>query len=243
MARRIGRSEFAQEAVGFLLANYLRFVKATSRFTTVPADLDAHMGPRAPLIAAMWHGQHLMIPLGRPKTVGPYVVLISRHEDAGAQASAARRLGIEPVRGSGGPVDRQYYKGGAPALRNLIRLLDSGASVGMTADVPKRARVAGLGIVTLAKLSGRPIVPTTVVTSRRVQFDTWDKATLGLPFSRAIVVVGDFIDVAPDADDEALERARLAVQEGLDEANRRAYAMVGATDPGAGLRTAQLRTE
>jgi len=126
MARRIGRSEFAQEAVGFLLANYLRFVKATSRFTTVPADLDAHMGPRAPLIAAMWHGQHLMIPLGRPKTVGPYVVLISRHEDAGAQASAARRLGIEPVRGSGGPVDRQYYKGGAPALRQLLRLLDQG---------------------------------------------------------------------------------------------------------------------
>lgn len=243
MANRIGRSEIAQEAIGFVLANYLRLVTSSSRFTTVPADLDAYIGGRTPLIAAMWHGQHLMMPLARPKTMGPLAVLISRHEDAGAQAIAARRLGIEPVRGSGGPVDRQYYKGGAPAMRNLIRLLDQGTSVAMTADVPKRARVAGRGIVTLAKLTQRPIIPTAVVTSWRLQFHTWDKATLGLPFSRAVVVAGEVIEVPPDADDAALERARLAVQDGLDEAHRRAYAMVGATDPGAGLRTAQLRAE
>ena len=123
-------------------------------------------------------------------------------------------------------------------MRELLRQLESGASVALTADVPKRARVAGLGIVALAKLSGRPIVPTAVVTSRRVQFNTWDRATLGLPFSRAVVVAGDFIRVPPDADDAAMERARLAVQQGLDEAHRRGYAMVGATDPGANLRTA-----
>jgi lysophospholipid acyltransferase (LPLAT)-like uncharacterized protein len=95
-----------------------------------------------------------------------------------------------------------------------------------------------MGVVTLAKLSGRPIVPTAVVASLRVQFNTWDRASLGLPFSRAIVVAGDFIKVAADADDAAMERARIAVQEGLDDAHRRAYAMVGATDPGANLRTA-----
>ena len=151
---------------------------------------------------------------------------------------ALQRLGITPVRGSGGPADRQYYKGGAPAMRELLRQLESGASVAMTADVPKRAGVAGLGIVTLAKLSGRPIVPTAVVASRRVQFNTWDRATLGLPFSRAVVVAGDLHPVSADADDATMEAARLAVQEGLDEAHRRAYAMVGATDPGAKLRTA-----
>ena len=238
MARRLGRSEFAQEAIGFLLAGYLRLIQGTSRRTTVPGDLDALIRGKLPLIAAMWHGQHLMMPLARPVTMERLAVLISRHEDAGAQALAAERLGITPIRGSGGPVDRQYYKGGAPAMRELLRQLESGSSVALTADVPKRARIAGMGIVTLAKLSGRPIAPTAVVVSRRIQFDTWDKATLGLPFSRAIVVVSDFVRVAPDADDEALERARLAVQEGLDEAHRRGYAMVGATDPGANLRLA-----
>ena len=238
MARRLGRSQLAQETIGFGLATYLRFVERTNRFKTVPEDLDAFIEDEMPLIAAMWHGQHLMTPLARPETMDRLAVLISRHEDAGAQALAAERLGITAVRGSGGPADRAYYKGGAPAMRELMRQLEAGVSVAMTADVPKRARVAGLGIVALAKLSGRPIVPTAVATSRRIQFHTWDRATLGLPFGRAVVVAGDFIRVSPDADDAEMEAARRAVEKGLDDVHRRAYAMVGATDPGAHLRTA-----
>ncbi len=159
MARRLGRSGFAQEAIGFLLATYLRLVERTGRFTTIPDDLDAFIKGRLPLIAAMWHGQHLMMPLARPATMDRLAVLISRHEDAGAQAIAARRLGITPIRGSGGPVDRQYYKGGAPALRELLRQLESGSSVALTADVPKRARLAGMGIVTAGQALGPPDRP------------------------------------------------------------------------------------
>jgi hypothetical protein len=238
MARRIGRSPFWQETIGFLLAKYLRFVQVTSRFTTVPEDIDKAMAPEAPIICAMWHGQHLMMSFAWPDAIDRFAALISRHEDAGAQAAALRYMGVTPVRGSGGPADRAYYKGGVPAMRELLRQLDSGASVAMTADVPKRARVCGLGIVTLAKLSGRPIVPTAVVTSRRIQFNSWDRASLGLPFSRAVIITGGVVRVAPDADDAAIEAARLAVQQGLDEVHKRAYAMVGATDPGAHLRTA-----
>jgi lysophospholipid acyltransferase (LPLAT)-like uncharacterized protein len=238
MARRVGRSQWAQETIGFGLASYLRLVRRTSRFTTIPEDLDAFIKGELPLIAAMWHGQHLMMPLARPKTMDRLAVLISRHEDAGAQAFAAERLDITPVRGSGGPADRVYYKGGVSAMRELMRQLESGVSVAMTADVPKRARVAGPGIVALARLSGRPIVPTAVVSSLRVQFHTWDRATLGLPFGRAIVVTGDFIRVSTDADEKEMEAARRAVERGLDEAHRKAYAMVGASDPGAQLRPA-----
>ncbi len=138
-----------------------------------------------------------MMSFAWPDAIDRIAALISRHEDAGAQAAALEYLGVTPVRGSGGPADRAYYKGGAPAMRQLMRQLESGASVAMTADVPKRARVCGLGIVTLAKLSGRPIVPTAVVTSRRIQFNSWDRASLGLPFSRAVVVAGDLVRVPP----------------------------------------------
>ena len=237
MARRVGRSRFGQETIGFLLAKYVRLVQRTSRITTAPEDIDAYIAGQTPLICAMWHGQHLMMTFAWPDAIDRFAALISRHEDAGAQAAALEHLGVTPVRGSGGPAWARY-KGGLPAMRELLRQLDSGVSVAMTADVPKRARVAGLGIVTLAKLSGRPIAPTAVVTSRRIQFNTWDRATLALPFSRAVVAVSDLIRVPADADDAAMEEARLAVQEGLDEAHRRAYAMVGATDPGANLRTA-----
>jgi len=120
----------------------------------------------------------------------------------------------------------------------LKRLLDQGVSIAMTADVPKTPRVAGLGIVTLARISGRPIAPTAVATSRRFDFNSWDKASLGKPFGRGAVVVGDLIHVPPDAGDDVLEAARKAVEEGLDAAHRRAYALIGASDPGADLRDA-----
>ena len=70
----------------------------------------------------------------------------------------------------------------------------------MTADIPKVSRVCGPGIVTLAQLSGRPIVPVAVVTSRRIDFASWDRASLGLPFGRGAMVLGEPVHVARDAD-------------------------------------------
>ncbi len=236
MFKRFGRTKFVQEALGFLLAGYLKLVQRTNRFAREPADLDAAIAGQTPLIVAMWHGQHLMISFAWPKSIPRMAALISRSGDAGAQAAALRRLGVTPVRGSGGRANRKGRKGGAPALRELLRQLEGGASVAMTADAAKRARVAEFGVIALARLSGRPIAPTAVVVSRRFDFNSWDRASLGKPFGRGAIVVGDLIHVAPDADELALEAARRAVEEGLDAAHARAYAMVGGRDPGADAR-------
>jgi lysophospholipid acyltransferase (LPLAT)-like uncharacterized protein len=115
----------------------------------------------------------------------------------------------------------------------MLRALADGEMVVMTADVPKISRICGPGIVTLAQLSGRPIVPVAVVTSRRLDFKSWDRASLGLPFGRGAMVLGDPVYVARDADAAALEAARLAVERSLDAVHARAYALVGARDPGA----------
>ncbi len=236
MLKRLGRSRFVQEALGFLLAHYLKFVEVTNRFTREPADIDALIASEAPVIVAMWHGQHLMVSFAWPKSIARMAALISRSVDGGAQAAALRRLGVIAVRGSAGRAERARRKGGAPALRELLRQLDNGSSVALTADAAKQARVAGLGIVTLARLSGRPIVPTAVAVSRRFDFNSWDRASLGKPFGRGAIVVGDLIRVPPDADDVTMEAARRAVEEGLDAVHARAYAMVGGRDPGAGMR-------
>jgi lysophospholipid acyltransferase (LPLAT)-like uncharacterized protein len=236
MLKRLGKTSLAQEALGLLLAFYIRLVRRTNRFVVEPADVDAFIAGQTPLIVAMWHGQHFMISYAWPKSIARMAALISRHGDGGANAAALRRLGVAPIRGSGGHRDRMRRKGGAPALRELLRALSEGASVAMTADVPKRARVAGLGIVTLARLSGRPIAPVAVVTSRRFDFKSWDRASLGKPFGRGAIVIGDLIHVPADADEAVMEAGREAVERGLDEAHKRAYARVGASDPGAGLR-------
>jgi hypothetical protein len=47
------------------------------------------------------------------------------------------------------------------------------------------------------------------------------------------MVLGQPVHVPRDADAAALEAARLAVERGLDAVHERAYALVGARDPGA----------
>jgi hypothetical protein len=127
-------------------------------------------------------------------------------------------------------------RGGFQALREMLRHLQAGVSLVLTADVPKTARVVGDGIVTLAKLSGRPIYPLAVASARRIDFNSWDRASLPLPFSRGAIVVGEPIHVRADASAEELEAARVRVEEALDAAHARAYAIFGGRDPGADIR-------
>jgi lysophospholipid acyltransferase (LPLAT)-like uncharacterized protein len=236
LVKTIGRSAPVQETLGFLLASYLRLVERTNRFVLDPPDIYDRIGPAQPVIAAMWHGQHFMISFGkRPQDKA--VALVSRHGDGEFNAIALRHLGVGAIRGSGARGRRKLEeKGGIGALRAMLRALAQGEMVVMTADVPKTSRVCGLGIVTLAKLSGRPIAPVAVVTSRRIDFNSWDHASIGLPFGRGAIVIGDPITVARDADAAAMEAARRAVEAGLDVVHARAYALVGDADPGAKAR-------
>jgi lysophospholipid acyltransferase (LPLAT)-like uncharacterized protein len=103
----------------------------------------------------------------------------------------------------------------------------------LTADVPKVSRVAGLGIVKLAQLSGRPILPLAIATSRRFELDNWDRSALHLPFGHGAVVLGDPIRVASQADDAELERLRSEVQTALNAVTARAYALTNRPKSGA----------
>jgi lysophospholipid acyltransferase (LPLAT)-like uncharacterized protein len=231
------KTRAAQETLGRLLAGYLRLVQRTNRFVIEPADIYDRVRPELPLIIAMWHGQHIMIPFSRPEWM-PACSLVSRHGDGGFNAVALRELGIGAIRGSGALGKKIREKGGASAFLAMVKRLAKGESMVLTADIPKRARVAGPGIIALARASGRPIHPIAVVTSRRIDFKSWDRASIGLPFGRGAIVVGDAIRVARDADEATVEAARQALEAGLDAVHARAYALVGARDPGEGLRAA-----
>ena len=240
LVKRISRSRPVQEALGFLVAAYLRLVQRTNRFVMEPADAYDRIGPDMPVIAAMWHGQHFMIHFAKRPT-DRAASLVSRSGDGEFNAIALRHLGVRAIRGSGARGRDIRKKGGVQAMRGMLRALGDGEMVVMTADIPKISRVCGEGIVTLAQLSGRPIVPVAVVTSRRIDFDSWDKASIGLPFGRGAMVLGDTIFVPRDADPAQLEALRQQVERELDAVHERAYALVGSKDPGA--RNRSLPTE
>lgn len=225
LLKRITHARWFQVAVGVSAAAYLRLVWKTSDFVLDPADVYDRLAPELPVIFVFWHGQHYMVPFAKP----PYYrakVLISRHRDGEVNAIAAERLGVEAIRGSGDHTGRFDRKGGVSAFMSMLTALNEKWSMALTADIPKVSRVAGIGVVKLAQVSGRPIYPVAVATSRRITLDTWDRTEVNLPFSRGAIVAGAPIHVAADADGDALERARRAIEDGLNAVTERAHAIV-----------------
>ena len=105
------------------------------------------------IILSFWHAQQLMVALEVERRGIEANVLISQHQDGEIIARIVSRFGHRAVRGSS-------TRGGALALRELIRLGRSGADLVVTPDGPKGPRqVAKLGVVQLAKATGLPIVP------------------------------------------------------------------------------------
>ena len=157
-------------------------------------------------------------------------VLISNARDGEINAIAAKMLGMEIIRGSGGRSQgrKAEGKGGAKGLLAMVRSLSAGISVSMTADIPRgRSRKASPGIITLARLSGRPVLPVAFASTRFKRLNTWDRSVVTLPFGRGVFVAGDLVRVAAEATEETQEQARLELESSLNRAYAEAYQIVG----------------
>jgi lysophospholipid acyltransferase (LPLAT)-like uncharacterized protein len=211
-----------QNAVGTLGAWYLRLVWRSSSKVLEPSDIYDRV--LTPAIIAMWHGQHFLMPfLKKDDATHRAKVLISRHRDGEVNAIAAEKLGIGTIRGSGAHNGEFHRKGGAAAFTEMLDALAQGYNVAMTADVPKVARVAGMGVVKLAQHSTRPIYAVAIASSRRKELQNWDRTAINLPFGRIAMVASEPIWVPADADAATLEQKRAEVENELNRLTRRAY--------------------
>jgi lysophospholipid acyltransferase (LPLAT)-like uncharacterized protein len=231
--RKLRKSPGFQRFAGKMLANYLKLIWATNRVIIVPADIYQRLEPDVPSIYTFWHGQHFLTSFLIPKHWRAKA-LLSRHGDAEMNVIAIEALGAGAIRGSGGHGGDFHRKGAVGATFKMLEALEQGYILGVTADVPKIARVAGDGIVTIARHSGRPIYPLAISASRRIETSSWDKASIYLPFGRIAVVFAEPVRVAGDASDGACEAARQLVQQRLDEISARAEELAGHKPRGAG---------
>src|SRR5215510_8048070 len=205
LKRLVGSRPF-QKTTGVLAAEYLRLVWKTTRLAIEPEGAYERVDQDAPVILAMWHGQHFLAPFIR-RAQHRAKVLVSRHRDGEINALAVEWLGIDAIRGSGNHGGGFLGKGGVSAFKEMLSALEAGYNVALTADIPKVARVAGLGIVKLASASGRPIYPIAIATRRRVELNNWDHTAINLPFGRGGGVASEPLRVPADADGSALDAA------------------------------------
>ena len=163
------------------------------------------------VIFATWHDQLLLISPGY--TGGPAKALVSKSKDGELIARVVSYFGLGVVRGSSN-------RGGRAAFRELVQLSKEPCTLGITPDGPTgpRHRIKE-GVVQLARLSGRPIVPLAFVCSNGHRFQSWDRFLLPYPWGKAVYLYGEplYYD-----ENETIENFRSRVQEAMDANTRHA---------------------
>jgi len=223
LGKRIMKSNAMQWVVVYLFVTYIRFVYWTTRWEIINPDIrDRFTLGEEPMIMTCWHGRIGMMAKSYkdPKQMH---VLISIHRDGEMIARFIEVMGYPTVRGS-------TSKGGTEALRTMVKLLKNKQSVFFTPDGPRGPRMrAAPGIVTLARLTGAPMVPATFATEKRKVSKSWDRFVLPLPFGRGVFAYGNPIYVPRDADETAMERYRLQIETELTELVQHTDTLVGQT--------------
>ncbi len=174
-------------------------------------------GGRQPIMA-FWHGR--ILPATYYFRRRGIVVITSENFDGEWIAGIIERFGYGTARGS-------TSRGARKALLQLTRDMAEGKPAGFTVDGPRGpARVAQPGAVWLAKATGNPVLPFHVEANRHWTLRSWDRTQIPKPFATVSIAMGEPFEVASDADDAAIERARLTLEQRLTALEQRALELI-----------------
>jgi lysophospholipid acyltransferase (LPLAT)-like uncharacterized protein len=223
LIKHLGRKAIVQGALAGLAAGLMGAVKVTTRWQTTGAEMaaPAWAGDK-PVIVAFWHNRLAMMPACWP-SAKPFHMLISSHPDGRLIANTIAHFGFGSIPGSS-------TRGGGEALRQLVRTLKNGESVGVTPDGPRGPRMtAGDGVLALARIAGVPILPLAVSVGNRLVLNTWDRLIIPLPFGRGTMIWGHPITVPRDANEATLADLRMKLEEELTRVSIEADTRIGHT--------------
>ena len=134
----------------------------------------------------------------RPKGMA----LTSTSRDGGLVAEFLDRFGIGPVRGSA-------TRRGSAAVRELAAWLRRGHDVAITPDGSRGpCYEIKPGLVLLAQLTGRPLLPISFEYADAWRLKSWDRFFVPKPFSRATFRVGEMHPVQRTANAAGFEQER-----------------------------------
>lgn len=164
-----------------------------------------------PIIFALWHNRLAVAMtfwsiVRRRRPEAGLAALISASRDGGLLSQTFHHFGVTPVRGSSS-------RRGAQALIELVSALREGYHVAITPDGPRGPRYTiQPGIISLAQLSGAPIVPAGANVSAKIELRSWDRFQIPLPFARCDLVFGPPIHVPRRATPAELDGIRAQLE-------------------------------
>lgn len=172
-------------------------------------------------IFAGWHGRtFIAASLWRGRGVW---TIISSSRDGEMQNRIFTRFGFRTIRGSSG-------RDPARTLIQCIKTLQEhpGAMMAFTPDGSRGpSGVVQPGILMMSQRSGAVMVPVGVSARWRYLAPTWDRYMVPLPFSRALMIFGDPIEVPKTATKEEQEELRLRLESEMHRLEKLAEERMG----------------
>lgn len=162
------------------------FLKSTCRYHFLD-NINEINTRHHPFVFALFHQNLLSTILAfSTKHRESFAVMVSPSADGELVARPLAALGHFPIRGSSS-------RGGAKALKEIVRVIKNGRNGAITVDGPKGpAQEVKDGIFQLSRLSGAVILPIVCYPVSHYEFSkAWDKFRLPYPFSKIICAVGE----------------------------------------------------
>jgi hypothetical protein len=204
-----------QRLLSWILWLIVKVVARTLRYTIVGDQRRrALRDAGTPFVWAIWHGRQFL--LYRYDPGDPLTVITSPSRDGRLQAAVLRRFGMETVEGSSS-------RGGAKALVSLIRAIRRGRQGCVAVDGPRGpAYTVKPGVLAVAQKTGAAVLPVVASARRRFHLRSWDRFLIPVPFTRAIVLVGEPVWVPPGLGAEERESLRAGLERTMGELTRQA---------------------
>jgi lysophospholipid acyltransferase (LPLAT)-like uncharacterized protein len=214
------RIKWHQRALARLIFILIRLGSATLRYRWNDRSGFFNGTPPGPAIYCVWHNRLALCMTAyfgyvkkRNSTPG-MAAMVSASRDGGFLTGILECFNVQPVRGSSS-------RRGPQALLELTTWAERGYDLAITPDGPRGpVYVVQDGVMSLAQLTGLPIVPVSYHLNWKIRVKSWDRFQIPLPFSRCEMIYEKPIFVPREASDEEREKLRKQLEETLKEISR-----------------------
>jgi lysophospholipid acyltransferase (LPLAT)-like uncharacterized protein len=208
------RPKFAQHLIGWTVFVVERLVSASLRCRWKDNSGLANASRGKPVIFCLWHNRLAISMMVHRRHSRKLAALVSASKDGALLAAVLGKFGVVQVRGSSS-------RRGPQALLELATRGEMGYDLAVTPDGPKGPRyIVQAGVISLAQITGFPIIAVTCNTHRKVCLGSWDRFQIPLPFSRCELILNEPIFVPREACEVKREELRRELEDRLNHHSR-----------------------
>lgn len=202
-----------QRAGALLLVLFIKAITATVRVRVKDESRFFEAPPAGQAIYACWHNRlalclraYFGYAIHRNNTRG-LAAMVSASRDGAFLTAVLEGFKVQPVRGSTSRRGRQ-------ALLEMTRWAERGYDLAITPDGPRGPRyIVQPGIISLAQVTGLPIIPFSYRLNWKIQIRSWDRFQVPIPFASCELRAAEPIAIPRNAGDEERERLRAQLEE------------------------------